>query len=399
LPERTTIENALNDWTLKTIEYTDLPDSGVFSYLGDDIAWILNDYGRSQCQGFSAVVAARWRQDIAIDYQITVANLASIVRHGLLEVEQTYHVNHKKPGRDDDFLKFDSYKDPEGVQVVDLAGANEWLLSTQGDDSLPQLVAVLAARTKILASHRQNRVSFECALNAGLDVDKTVFINTAPLQAKGKVYATEHIINVLEGFAISRCTIAVTLPQATGQADESLTRVLMPYHTAAPSLTPADAPPSWPALLTHIGNDDGVDPDNLEWNGWISNYDFWSGFGDSPPVYDPIRFSVESPAIDPTDFNAWLNDSWELQTKVIKIAASDYQRVYFTGQTVAAGDSVQLFNGDAEIGAPVIVTNSHLDAGYIDIEATEIQDEHSLTYEISDSFDIAIPVDVLVIAK
>lgn len=399
LPERSAIESALNDWTLKSIEYVDLPASGVYSYLGVDRVWVLNDYGLSQCQGFNAVMAARWRQDIAIDYTITVANAASIAQHGLLEVEQNYTVSHKTRGRDDDFLKFDTYKAPEGTHVVDLAGIDEWINSTQGDDSLPQLVALNIARTRILASHRQNRISFECALNAGLDVDKTVAISHSKLTAKGKVSRVEHRINVLEGFAITQCTIAVTLPQVGGQTDDTLSRALTPYNTSAPSLVPAESPPSWPNLLTHVGNDTGVDPDDLTWNGWVSNYDFWSGTGDLPPVYDPIRFAVESPALDDTDFNAWLNAEWQLQTKVVKIGAADYQRIYFTGQTVTAGDSVQLFNGTTEVGAPVIVTNAHLEAGYIDIEATEIQPEHSITYEVTDSFNVAIPVDVLTIAK
>lgn len=399
LPERQAIEAALRDWTLKTIEYVDLPDSGIYSYLGEDHVWILSDYSRNQCQGFNAVVAIRWRQDIAIEYSITVANAASVAQHGLLEVEQSYNISHKTKGRDDDFLKFDAYKAPEGAHVVDLVGSDEWLSSTQGDDSLPQLVALSIAKTRILASHRQNRISFECALNADIDVDLTVAIDHSKLTAKGKVTAVEHRIDVLEGFAITKCTIAVTLPQVSGQTDDTISRALTPYITSAPSLVPPESPPSWPTLLTHIGNDDGVDPDDPTWNGWISNYDFWSGLGDPPPVYDPIRFAIESPAVDDTDFNAWLNATWELQTKVVKIGAADYQRVLFSGQTVAAGDSVQLYNGDTEVGAPVIVTNGHLEAGYIDIEATEMQDEHSITYLVTDSFNVAIPVDVLTLSK
>lgn len=398
LPERTAVEAALADWTLKTIEYIDLPDSGVISYLGQDRVWILNDYGRAQCQGFNAVVAARWRQDIAIDYTMTVANAASVAQHGLLEVEQNYTVSHKTKGRDADFLQFDTYKSPEGVQVVNLADVDEWLSSTQGDDSRPQLVALSIAKTRILASHRQNRISFECALNADIDTDKTVYINHTKLTAKGKVSRVEHRVDVLEGFAITKCTIAVTLPQVADQTDDTLSRAQTPYNTSAPSLAPTENPPEWPTLSQHVGRTTGIDADDLTWNGWITNYDSYVGFGD-PIIYDPIRMAIESPAIDATDFNAWLNDTWELQTKVIKIGAPDYQRVYFTGQTVIAGDSVQLFNGDTEVGAPVIVTNSHLEAGYIDIEATVIQDEHSITYEVTDSFNVAIPVDVLTISK
>ena len=401
LPERKSIESALNDWKLKSIEYVDLPPSGVYSYLGNDAIWLLNDYGRAQCQGFSAVVAERWRQDIAVEYQMTVKNQTSIDQHGLLETEQHYTVSHKVKGRDDDFLKFDVYKSPEGLQVYNAINADEWLLSIQGDDSLPQLVALLIAKTKILNSHRQNRISFDCTLNSGLDVDKTVLVNHPKLQAKGKSVQIQHRIHVLEGYAITHCVLAVTLPNAAGQIENVISRALTPYNTNPPDLAPPGTPPAWPLLEQHVGNDDGIPVDDPAWNGWITNYDdSIVPIGEEPIVYDPIRFAVESPALDATDYNAWLNGDWELQVKLIKRAGSYYQRIEFNGQIVAAGDSVQLYNADAAVGSPITVTTTHLDNGYIDIAAdASRQDEHSLTYIVDNIYNVAIPQDTLTISK
>jgi hypothetical protein len=396
LPERQAIEAALKDWTLKSITYEDLPDSGTYG----GIIWVLSDYSKSLCQGFTATVAARWRQDIVAEYTITVGNAASQAQHGLLQIDQAYNVSHKTKGRNDDFLKFDAYKTPEGNQIYGaVGGAGEWLQSTQGDDGLPQLVAVSVAKTKILASHRQNRISFECALNPGLDVDKTVAIDHPKLTAKGKVYAVEHKINVLDGFAITRCTVAVTLPSVGGQLGDAITRAAMPYAADPLDFTPPSAPPTFAPLGNYIGNIDGAPEDDPAWNGWITNYDYWAGFGTPPPVYDPIRFAVETPAVDGTDYNAWLNDTTELQTRLVKSGANYYQRVAFGNETVIAGDSVMLYDGDT-LQDTHTVTAGDLDAGYYQIAAlSERQDEHAVTHLITAAYNVALPVEMLEFSK
>jgi hypothetical protein len=401
LPERQAIEAALDDWTLKQISYTDLPDSGTYNYLGQDQGWVLNDYGETLCQGFTATVAARWRQDVVAEYTITVGNAASQSQHGLLEIEQRYNVSHKTKGRGEDFLKFDTYKSPAGELVYDSGAfgtAFEWLQSTQGDDGLPQMVAVSIARTKILHSHRQNRISFECALNPGLDVSKTVAIDHPKLAAKGKVYRIEHRINVLEGFAITLCTIAITLPSVDGQTSDSIARAAMPYATPI-DFAPPSAPASFAALGQYVGNDNTSAEEDQSWTGWVTNYPFWSGTGDPPPYYDPPRFAVETPAIDASDYNAWLNDETELQTRLVKSGGNYYQRVLFGSETVIAGDEVMLYDVDT-LQDTHTVTTSDLDAGYYQIAAIDSrQDEHSITHMITAAYNVALPVDTLEIAK
>jgi hypothetical protein len=399
LPERQAIEDSLKDWALKDITYTDLPASGVWSYLGQDYGWILSDYGRTQCQGFAATIAARWRQDVAAEYTITVSSAASIAQHGSLQIEQRYNVNHKNKGRGDDFLKFDTYKAPEGSLIYSAGSSSEYGKSTQGDDSLPQLVAVSIAKVKILKSHRENRVVWECALNPGLDLDKTVAIDHPKLTAKGKVYAVRHRINVLEGFAISRCTIAISRPNVAGQVETALTRATVPAAAVALDFTPGATPPAFSALGQYLGRDESSAVEDQAWNGWVSNYPFWSGVGTPPPVYDPARFQVTTPEIDATDYNAWLNDQTELQTRLVKSGAAYYQRVYFNGEPIAAGDTLTLYDGDTLKDTHTILT-ADLEAGYYQIAALEArQDEHSITHLINAAFNVAIPQDDLVIYK
>jgi hypothetical protein len=395
LPERQAVEAAFDDWTLKTITYEDLPDTG--EYTG--VNWILSDYSKTVCQGFTAQVAVRWRQDIVAEYTITVGCEASQDVHGLLEIEQRYNVSHKAKGKNDDWLAFDHYKAPQGSMVYSGGATSEWLDSTQGEDGIPQLVAVSLAKTKILASHRQNRIAFECALNPGLDVDKTVAIDHPKLAARGKVYSLEHRIHVLEGFAISRCTIAVTLPAVAGQTGDPISRAAMPFVTAPLDFTLTDAPAAFPLLGQYIGNGSGSPPEDQAWNGWITNYETWAGLGDPPPVYDPIRFVVETPAVDGTDYNAWLNDTTELQTRLVKSGANYYQRVAFGNETVIAGDSVMLYDGDT-LQDTHTVTAGDLDAGYYQIAAlSERQDEHAITHLVTASLNVALPVEVLEFSK
>lgn len=401
LPERKAIEDALNDWTLKSITYTDVPPSGIY----DGIPWFHTSYSDALCIGFSAWVAVRWRQDIAAEYTITVGNTASQAQHGLFEVEQSYNISHKAKtkGKSDDWQDFKKYKAPSGTLVYDSGGFGndyEWIDSTQGNDSLPQLCAVQIAKTKILKSHRQNRISFECALNAGLDVDKTVRVEHAKLTAQGKVYSIQHTINVIEGFAVTKCTIAITLPSIAGQADASITRALMPYHTDPLDFAVPSAPTSFAALGQYLGNVDGAPEEDQQWAGLISNYqETWIGLGAPPPMYSPVRFNVETPALDPTDYNAWLNDEVELQTRLIKSGGSYYQRVEFGNETVVVGDTVKLYDGDT-LKDTHTITTGELNTGYYQIAALNSrQDEHAVTHLITASYNVAIPVETLEISK
>jgi hypothetical protein len=395
LPERQAIEAAFSDWTLKMIDYDDLPASG--TYGGSN--WILSDYSKTCCQGFDAVLAVRWRQDITAEYTITVGCEASQDRHGLLQVEQRYNVNHKTKGRNDDFLKFGHYRAPQGSLVYSAGGTSEWLYSTQGEDGIPQLVAVSIAKTKILASHRQNRIAFECALAPGLDVDKTVAINHPKLSAQGKVYGVEHRINVLEGFAVTRCTIAVTLPAVDGQLGDPISRAAMPFVTAPLDFTLTDAPAAFPLLGQYIGNGSGSPPEDQAWNGLVTNYETWLGVGTPPPVYDPIRFAIETPALDETNYNAWLNDAIELQTQLAKSGGLYYQRVQFGNEVVGLGDSVMLYDGDT-LQDTHAVSEGDIAAGYYLIAAlTERQDEHSIAHLVAAEYNIALPVEILEFSK
>jgi len=283
LPTKEMVNQAASGWTIKSVTFTDLPPSG--SYGSNN--WLLSEYAKSLCQGTIMTLAKRWLQNVTDIHTITIASAASISQHGLLEVEQNHTLSAES---DPDFTKFDEYKPPVGTEVE----TRNWLnLDVDAPDNALN-TAMNLAKTRILASHRNNKISFKCALNPLLDMDKTVRVNHTKAQAKGKVSALVHEIDLIEGTAISTCEIAVYLPNIASQTNDALTT------PASPHVNPTGLTNSLPIMTSHIGNQDGAPVDDPTWNGWIGNYDFWNGTPPAPEFYD-TRFSFEIAEATETD--------------------------------------------------------------------------------------------------
>lgn len=280
-PTKKMVEEACSGWTIKSIAYTDTPPTGVYGT--PPAVWQQTDYTLTLCITATIDIAQRWIQDVTDTYTITVASAASVAQHGLLEIEQNHGITETDNGQ---FLEFSAYKAPQGTNIE----AGNWLDYTSTDPSTALLTAINLAKTKILDSHRQNSVTFRCALDPALDVSSTVRVNTAKTQATGKVSAISHSIDVSEGRAeaITECTIAVYLPNIAAQTDDAITA------PASPHVTPSGLTNSLPVLSTHIGGADALPADDPNWNGWVTNYDIHTG--SAPVVYDP-RFSFEIAAI------------------------------------------------------------------------------------------------------
>jgi len=157
------------------------------------------------------------------------------------------------------------------------------------------LTAANVAKTKILASHRNNRITFKTALDASIDTDKTVRVNHTKVQATGKVASVTHEIDMTVGQAraITTCTIAVYSPNIAAQTDDALTVPTSPYAD------PAGLVGTLPALNSYFGNVDLAPVEDPDWNGFIGNYENWTGPPPAPEIYDE-RFSFEIPAITDT---------------------------------------------------------------------------------------------------
>jgi len=277
------VAQAASGWTVKSLSFTDLPASG--DYGGNN--WVLSDYAQSLCQGTIMTLAKRWLQNVTDNHTITIASAASVTQHGLLEVEQKHAISAES---DPDFTKFDEYKAPIGTEIE----TRNWLNLDQDAPDSALNTAMNLAKTRILASHRNNKIAFKCELNPSLDMDKTVRVNHTKAQATGKVSAVTHEIDLLNGSAITTCEIAVYLPNVASQTDDTLT------VPASPHTNPTGLTNTLPALTNHLGNQDGAPVDDPTWNGWIANYDFWNGIPPAPEFYD-TRFSFEIAEVTETD--------------------------------------------------------------------------------------------------
>lgn len=399
LPEKRAIEDAFNSAaTLKSITYSEVPASG--EYTG--ILWLSTDAAQAFCTGFVGWAALRWRRDIVAEYTITVRCPYSIGHYDELQIEQKYSVSHKAGGKNDDWQKFDEYKPPEG-DIVFTDGAFgdriEYMRSTQGNDADPQACAVAIAKTKILASHRQNRVSFDCALDADLDVDKTVAIDHPKLVARGKLATVEHVIDLLEGAAVTHCVLAISWPYAPGQTTTPADRNNMPARTAPIDFAVTETLEfqDYHALPNHIGNTDGAAPEQQDWNGFVSNHETWIGIGALPALYKPVRFVITAPALDKTKYNAWYGD---VQLPVT-ILSSNQLRVDISGESsIGAGGQIVVYDGENTL-ATITLTEAHIKQGYVEAAGASAVEsrETSITYQIAKSFSVALPEDILEIRK
>lgn len=296
LPTKDNVLRAFNGWIVKDIVHTELPASGSFGGPPDGvILWNKQDYNDSQTLGFTANIATRWKQTVTTNYVINVKAPASVTQHTELKIKRDHSFNSKT---NDEFINFDEYEAPLGSSV----GTGNWILTNEESITNAVLTAINQAKTTILASHRENRIGFDIALNPGIDLDKTVRVNHAKVQAKGKVSGLTHSIDLLTGRAITSVEIAVYLPNVAGQTN---TTIAVP---ATPYTNPSGLPSDIGALTTHVGKITGAPTEDANWRGWICNHYHWSGTPPVPPIYE-TKFQVDIPAITegvPVDFSTAL---------------------------------------------------------------------------------------------
>jgi hypothetical protein len=148
--------------------------------------------------------------------------------------------------------------------------------------------AINVAKTKILASHRNNSVSFDIPYHQVLDVIHTGQISSSKLTAKGKVSRVLKQINTLTGEAVCAVTLKLSKKFGTGT----------PTADDLPS-TPDGLPSSTDTqtvdldLEWHLGGQDSTEYDE-DWSGWIADYYSVTEPGHTPY---PTEFVVHTPAI------------------------------------------------------------------------------------------------------
>lgn len=136
-------------------------------------------------------------------------------------------------------------------------------------------------RRKILASHRDNTVSFQVLLDPSVNLRKTIEVSTAALNARGKVSAIRHSGNISgeEPFALT--DISIRISKATGAAPTD------PGNNAPaqPGEKDQSYTPGTKLLKNHFGNHTDSPVYDEAWSGYVANYKYSDLIGETLTKY------------------------------------------------------------------------------------------------------------------
>lgn len=300
-----------NQWTLKNdVTFTDLPAAGYFGGIGwtpKQTTLTVDDKGRqirrvtdiSKVYTTAAVftLARRFAQQLTERYQVKMLAPQSVTQYGEIkeETNQGITVNFDVAAWED----FDKFQTPLGSQSAngdfvidrddnDLEGGR-----SSFDNAIQTAQAVI--KRNVLDSHRQNYVELDVLLDPDVDLTKTVFVNTARVQARGKVFEFEHLLVIDDGNPAATTSVKLAISKAIGsQADDGIS-----VPTAAATTDATFAAPTV-RLSSYFGNHRASKPYDNIWSGWITNFQFQDVISATLNTY-PVKFTVDGEKIGDHD--------------------------------------------------------------------------------------------------
>jgi hypothetical protein len=301
----------LNQWVLKgDVVFTDLPAAGYFNGIGwtpKQTTLTVDDKGRQirKVTDISKVfttaaaftLVRRFAQQLTERYQIKMLAPQSVTQYGEIkeETNRGITVNYDVTAWED----FDKFQTPLGS----VSDNGDFIIDRDDNDleggrsSFDNAVQTAQAVVKrdILDSHRQNYVDFDVLLDPDVDLTKTVFVNTARVQARGKVFEFEHLMVIDDGDPAATTSVKLAISKATGsQADDGIS-----VPTAAVTADATFAAPTV-KLESHFGNHSTSKPYDNIWSGWITNFQFQDVVSTTNNTY-PVKFTVDGEKIADQD--------------------------------------------------------------------------------------------------
>lgn len=258
-------------------QVTDANGNPVYTQTGRSTSDIQNVYAQSA----TWTATKRWAQNVSEKLTVTLTAPQSISQYGLTSTTESY-------GHRDEY-DATKWEQMEGYQPA----PSDFLTSANGDKYRDQnadvagwqnmaLCAIARAKTRIQKAHRDNRVTFETPLWAGIELRHTVETTGGTVRAKGKVYRITHTFDVSNRESATEVELA--LSQAAGSAVDS--PVVVPTR---PAVTDPATNVQTINLRTHTIPQGGEASDN--WAGYIFQ-DLGSGFKRQ------VAMVVDTPAID-----------------------------------------------------------------------------------------------------
>lgn len=338
--QRSMVERASEGggWVVQgDITYEPLPPAGIYKCFPfafgpaavKYIAWgiqyggtVLEDYDNQYlCWGARWLAAKRWAQTVTERYEIIINAPQSQAGNGDIVYRESYSLRSEQDI--DDWLSEEQFQGtgslsgftgvgghvPAGSYTLgDVArDATDDLLTGRAAAEEARQVAIDAGVADVLQAHRQTSVSFSSTFQPGVDLTKTVRLNTSHVVAKGKVRRVRHLFGIEDGQAQTDITLAISRHFGTGLVSSS-------------PQTPEDEPdkpvesgiPTHKRLGSRVGGLTTTEALDPTWDGYFTNYIY--DYTDDQPfaaepsnpaatVY-PERFICEYPEISGSALDA-----------------------------------------------------------------------------------------------
>lgn len=237
---------------------------------------VYTDVRNVLCNGASWTATKRWAQTVSEEYTFVVAASQSQAQYGTVEQFNSYaSEDDSGAGAWEDYKAYDNpYNKVDPTYYVNVDASRNAANSAI-------VTALSIAKTTILNSHRDTRVTIYRSIWPQIDLKHTVEINTGILKARGKVYTISHSLNNGTGEAVTNVVLALSRAEGSG-ADTSLSIPTRPTDVAMPDTTSI-------TLGNHIGEDPDTEAAQL-WNGRVGDKGF--------TPYDIVeQFIVDTPEI------------------------------------------------------------------------------------------------------
>jgi hypothetical protein len=300
-------------WVLKgAIAFTDLPPAGFYDGVGwtpkqstikldengNVIARSTKDVSKVYTTSADFTLALRFAQQLTEEYEIKMTAPQSVSQYG--EIKENTQRGISANYDIDAWEDFTKYEAPAGS----LSDNGDFVLDqdtdkikdgTRADFDNAAVTAQAIIKRTILDSHRQNYTEFNVLLDPDVDLTKTIYVNTARIQARGKVYQFEHILDIDQSEPSAITVVKLAISKATGsQSDDGIN------VPTKPTVTDATFVPIPIRLQSHFGNHFDSPAYDEIWSGYITNFRFQDFISASLNTY-PVKFTVDGEKIGDED--------------------------------------------------------------------------------------------------
>lgn len=295
LPSRAMVTQAADGtaWNRTSeITWVELPPPG--TYCQPPRGWV-GDTDLLFCLGANWTAARRWAQTVTEEYGIDLIAPDLEESIGVARINSDYGVEATFDSTDYEIDR-DFTAPPPGFSFS--PKSFDWQQDADQAErdgrvamEAAQECAMGAARSEMLSRARKNRVSVSHVYYPPLQIEHTVRIDTPSLKATGKVARLRETLNPVNGIIDMQVDLAVSRHDGSGLAvDDPLT---------APD--PIEQPQETNTGRTytvgyHIGGEEFADPDDPNWDGYVSNVAEILRFAGAP-VYR-TRFVLRMPEVE-----------------------------------------------------------------------------------------------------